>query len=56
MEKAKAAVSDFMHKAGKHDTTVDETVAPAVTKETVHKTHHENVTGKLHPLCLQHSS
>jgi len=45
MDKAKAAVSDFMHRAGKHDTTVDETVAPAVTQETVHKTHHENVTG-----------
>lgn len=45
MEKAKAAVSDFMHKSGKHDTTVDETVAPAVTHETVNKTHHENVIG-----------
>lgn len=45
MDKAKAAVSDFMSKAGKHDTTVDETVAPAVTNETINKTHHENVTG-----------
>ena len=32
-------------KAGRHDTTVDETVAPAVTKEVVNKTLHEQVTG-----------
>lgn len=47
MDKAKAAVSDFMHKAGKHDTTVDETVAPAVQHETINRTHHENVTGAI---------
>jgi len=44
MNKAKAAVSDFMSKAGHHDTTVHEKVAPAVTHETVNKTRHENVT------------
>ncbi|KAL8655666.1 MAG: hypothetical protein Q9226_002953 [Calogaya cf. arnoldii] len=41
MDKAKAAVSDFMHKAGHHDTTVHEKVAPAVVKETVTKHRHE---------------
>ncbi|KAI4259316.1 MAG: hypothetical protein L6R42_004634 [Xanthoria sp. 1 TBL-2021] len=41
MDKAKAAVSDFMHKAGHHDTTVHEKVAPAVTQETVIKHRHE---------------
>lgn len=41
MEKAKAAVSEFMHKAGHHDTTVHETVAPAVVNETVVKQRHE---------------
>jgi len=45
MDKAKAAVSEFMGRSGKHDTTVDEVVAPAVVKETVNKTQHENVTG-----------
>jgi len=44
MDKAKAAVSDFMSKAGKHDTTVHEKVAPAVNHETVNPTRHENVT------------
>jgi len=44
MDKAKAAVSDFMSKAGKHDTTVHENVAPAVTHETVNPHRHENVT------------
>lgn len=43
MEKAKAAVSDFMHKSGHHDTTVHETVAPAVTQETVKQHQHEEV-------------
>ncbi|KAL8753277.1 MAG: hypothetical protein Q9199_005166 [Rusavskia elegans] len=41
MDKAKAAVSEFMHKAGHHDTTVHEKVAPAVTQETVIKHRHE---------------
>ncbi|KAK4617635.1 hypothetical protein CLAFUW4_11943 [Fulvia fulva] len=44
MDKAKAAVSDFMSKAGQHDTTVHEKVAPAVQNETVTRTHHDNVT------------
>jgi hypothetical protein len=44
MDKAKQAVSSFMNKAGHHDTTVHEKVAPAVTNETVTPTRHENVT------------
>jgi len=44
MEKAQAAVSNFMKKAGHHDTTVHERVAPAVTHETVIPQKHENVT------------
>ena len=44
MESAKAAVKDFMHKSGKHDTTVHETVAPAVTKETIAQEQREHVT------------
>ena len=43
MEKAKEAVGDFMSNAGKHDTTVHEKVAPAVTHETRLPTQHENV-------------
>lgn len=41
MDKAKAAVSDFMQKAGHHDTTVHEKVAPAVVNEQVIKQRHE---------------
>jgi len=41
MDKAKAAVSDFMQKAGHHDTTVHEKVAPAVVNEQVLKQRHE---------------
>jgi len=41
MDKAKQAVSGFLSKDGKHDTTVHETVNPAVTNETVNRTHHE---------------
>jgi len=44
MDKAKAAVSDFMHKAGHHDTTVHEKVAPAVVNETTTKARHEEAT------------
>merc|ERR1712029_89887 len=44
MDKAKAAVGSFLHKDGKHDTTVHETVNPAVTQENVTRTQHENVT------------
>jgi len=40
---AKAAVAEFMAKAGHHDTTVHERVAPAVLHETINKTQHEEV-------------
>jgi len=40
MEKAKAAVSGFLSKDGKHDTTVHETVNPAVVNEHVTRTQH----------------
>ena len=43
MESAKAAVKDFMSKAGHHDTTVHEKVAPAVTHETIERRQHEEV-------------
>jgi hypothetical protein len=43
MDKAKAAVSDFLHKDGHHSTTVHETVNPAIQNEHVTKTKHENV-------------
>lgn len=43
MDKAKAAIHDFMGKSGKHDTTVHETVAPGVQHETVKPHHHEEV-------------
>jgi len=43
MDKAKAAVSEFMAKAGHHDTTVHEKVAPAVVQETIEKRRHEEV-------------
>jgi len=42
MDKAKAAVSNFLSKDGKHDTTVHETVNPAVQHENVTRTQHEN--------------
>jgi len=41
MDKAKAAVSNFLSKDGKHDTTVHETVNPAVTNEHITRTKHE---------------
>lgn len=44
MDKAKAAVSDFLHKSGKHDTSVEEVVAPAVTNENISRTRHEEAT------------
>ncbi|KAE8447216.1 hypothetical protein EG329_011047 [Mollisiaceae sp. DMI_Dod_QoI] len=44
MDKAKAAVSNFLSKDGKHDTTVHETVNPAVHREHVTPTRHEDVT------------
>ncbi|SLM34000.1 hypothetical protein LPUS_02652 [Lasallia pustulata] len=44
MDKAKAAVSEFMHKAGHNDTTVHEKVAPAVVQQNVTKHRHEEAT------------
>ncbi|CAG8979832.1 hypothetical protein HYALB_00002604 [Hymenoscyphus albidus] len=44
MDKAKQAVSGFLNKDGNHDTTVHETVNPAVTHENVTRTQHENKT------------
>jgi len=44
MDKAKAAVSSFLHKDGKHDTTVHETINPAIQNEQVTPTRHENIT------------
>lgn len=43
MDKAKAAITDFMGKAGHHDTTVHETVAPAVKHEVVKPHEHEEI-------------
>ncbi|RDW78174.1 hypothetical protein BP5796_06026 [Coleophoma crateriformis] len=40
MQSAKAAVSNFLSRDGKHDTTVHETVNPAVTREHVTRTQH----------------
>ncbi|TAQ86814.1 hypothetical protein B7494_g4880 [Chlorociboria aeruginascens] len=44
MEKAKAAVGNFLSKDGKHDTTVHETINPAVQHEDVKSTQHQNAT------------
>jgi len=41
---ADVAVQEFMAKAGHHDTTVHERVAPAILHETVNRTQHEDVT------------
>lgn len=41
MEEARQAVEAFMSRNGKHDTTVHERVAPAVTHETITRTEHE---------------
>jgi hypothetical protein len=43
MQKAKAAVENFVSKSGHHDTTVHETVAPAVQHEVIKPTQHEEV-------------
>ncbi|KAF2721254.1 hypothetical protein K431DRAFT_224699 [Polychaeton citri CBS 116435] len=43
MEAAKARVKDFVSNHGKTHTTVEETVNPAVTNETVKRTQHDNV-------------
>ncbi|QSZ34462.1 hypothetical protein DSL72_006056 [Monilinia vaccinii-corymbosi] len=44
MDHVKATVSDFLSKDGRHDTTVHETIKPAVQHEEIIKTHHENLT------------
>jgi hypothetical protein len=41
MDKAKAAVSSFLSKDGKHDTTVHERVNPAVEQERIHRQEQE---------------
>jgi len=41
MDKAKAAVTSFLHKDGKNDTTVHETVNPAVQNEHITPVRHE---------------
>ena len=43
MDKAKAAITDFMSKSGHHDTTVHEAVAPAVQHEVIKPHTHEEV-------------
>ena len=43
MDKAKAAITDFMGRSGHHDTTVHEAVAPAIQKETVKPHVHEEI-------------
>ena len=44
MDKAKAAFSSILGRSGYHDTTVDESVRPAVSEETVKPTRHEELT------------
>lgn len=44
MEKAKQAVSKFVSRDGKHDTTVDESIQKAVTEEHVRPHQHEDTT------------
>lgn len=44
MEKAKQAVSKFLSKDGKHDTTIDQDVRDPVVKEQVRPQKHEEVT------------
>ena len=43
MERAKQTIHDITSKAGHHDTTVHERVAPAVQHETVKPTQHEEI-------------
>lgn len=43
MDKAKAAISEFVGRSGHHDTTVHEAVAPAVQHETVKPHQHEEI-------------
>ncbi|KAJ9130718.1 Allergen [Pleurostoma richardsiae] len=44
MEKAKQAVANFVSRDGKHTTSVDREVRPAVTEEHIFPKKHENVT------------
>ncbi|KAM3455774.1 hypothetical protein MY3296_002192 [Beauveria thailandica] len=43
MDKAKKAVSNFLSKDGKHDTTIDQDVREPVVKEHVHPQRHEEI-------------
>lgn len=43
MDKAKAAITEFMGKSGHHDTTVHEAVAPAVQHEVIKPHVHEEI-------------
>src|SRR4051794_3723329 len=43
MEKTKKAVDDFMSQAGRHDTTVTESTAPAVEHQTIRPNQHEEI-------------
>jgi hypothetical protein len=43
MDKAKAAITDFMGRSGHHDTTVHEAVAPAVQHEVIKPHVHEEI-------------
>ncbi|KAI1373339.1 hypothetical protein F4677DRAFT_448416 [Hypoxylon crocopeplum] len=43
MNKTKEAIRDFIGKPGHHDTTVHESVEPAVKRETVKPTEHEDI-------------
>ncbi|KAI9884230.1 MAG: hypothetical protein M1823_003979 [Watsoniomyces obsoletus] len=43
MQRAQEKVAQLMHKAGHHDTTVHEKVAPAVVREEVQHTRHDEV-------------
>lgn len=44
MEKAKAAVQDFISRDGKHKTTVDEDIRAPVTEEHIKPHQHDEVT------------
>jgi hypothetical protein len=54
MEKAKAAVGQFLSKDGKHGTTVHETVNPAIQHETVTPTRHEKTQTAIDREVHQH--
>jgi hypothetical protein len=54
MQTAKAAVQDFLHKDGKHNTIVHEAVNPHVTNEKVTRTQHENIQQAIDREVHQH--